>query len=786
MKGGDSLAGRYTLLEALGPGGTTAAWLAHDTESGRLVVLRVLADELVTRWEVLRDACQQTRGLAHAHIAQVFDFHREGGICFLSREYVEGVGIATLAGRPREEVLTAMASVAAALEAAHAAGVVHGDLKASKVLRDFAGAVRVVDLGLGAALRAASASGGASDDAELSSPARRGEDIHALGCLLHETLGRARGRDPVPAALTELVDAMRSADPGARPVDLAPIRRVLENLVRLAGPPPVRSTPPPALAAAPPVRSSSAPASPSAASDAVVPRVRLPSRHRGASPSGESRNAWYVGALAGLAVLALLVVFVLPRWIEGPGEDSSGEPSAEAAAASSTGPATPEADASSAGAFAATEPGSTGASAAAAGESAPAGSSGSAEDAEREAQDLLARLVPLREQLESQAVERWAAEEFAASVALEKEGDAALVDERHTEARDRYAEALAGLEAIDARREDVLRETLAQGRAALEKADGSGARGHFELALAIDAGNAEASRGLARVDTLDEVLWLVRDARRAEADGRTEDAVASFSRAVEIDPEWRPAQEGLDRTRARLAAESYDRALSAALVALAGRDFATARKRFQEARALRPDSPEVAAGLRQLEQAETSGAIASRRARAEAAEASERWSEAAEHYRAILAIEGQLAFAREGLARNEELARMASRIDGFLADPRRLFSATALNEARLLVESADRASGGRPALAERARKLRLVIRVATTPIPVEFRSDSATQVVIRRVGELGSFERRDVPLKPGDYVVVGQRDGYRDVRREISVVPGASPPVVDVRCTERI
>jgi hypothetical protein len=69
---------------------------------------------------------------------------------------------------------------------------------------------------------------------------------------------------------------------------------------------------------------------------------------------------------------------------------------------------------------------------------------------------------------------------------------------------------------------------------------------------------------------------------------------------------------------------------------------------------------------------------------------------------------------------------------------------------------------------------------------VVFESDTATEVVIRGVGTLGNFARRDVPLRPGRYIVVGRRNGYRDTRSEISVIPGRQQPVVEVRCTEKI
>ncbi|MCH8890441.1 MAG: hypothetical protein IH827_05130, partial [Myxococcales bacterium] len=109
-----------------------------------------------------------------------------------------------------------------------------------------------------------------------------------------------------------------------------------------------------------------------------------------------------------------------------------------------------------------------------------------------------------------------------------------------------------------------------------------------------------------------------------------------------------------------------------------------------------------------------------------------------------------------------------------------------LEEARNLLELGRRSAKGRPKLTEQVRILEIAVQLASTPIPVVFESDTVTEVVIRGMGTLGNFARRDVPLKPGRYVVVGRRDGYRDTRSEISIIPGKQQPVVEVRCTEKI
>jgi hypothetical protein len=190
--------------------------------------------------------------------------------------------------------------------------------------------------------------------------------------------------------------------------------------------------------------------------------------------------------------------------------------------------------------------------------------------------------------------------------------------------------------------------------------------------------------------------------------------------------------------------------------------------------------------LRQLQQIESSRAIVSLRKRAESAESAENWSEAASLYQTILKTQDNLSFAEEGLQRNRELARIAERIAKLLDDPTQLFRPEILEEAGDLMELGRRAAEGRPQLGGQVRNLEIAVQLASTPISVVFESDTVTEVVIRGVRTLGNFARRDVSLKPGRYVVVGRRNGYRDTRSEISVIPGRQQPVVEIRCTEKI
>jgi hypothetical protein len=91
-----------------------------------------------------------------------------------------------------------------------------------------------------------------------------------------------------------------------------------------------------------------------------------------------------------------------------------------------------------------------------------------------------------------------------------------------------------------------------------------------------------------------------------------------------------------------------------------------------------------------------------------------------------------------------------------------------------------------PRLEDQKNQLTRLLKRAATPLTVRFVSDNATEVSIYRIGRLGTFATQELQLRPGQYVAVGSRPGFRDVRLEFRVAPELEPRPVVVVCEEPI
>ncbi|PYS88076.1 MAG: hypothetical protein DMF64_21395 [Acidobacteria bacterium] len=154
----DSLVGstllNYRITEKLGAGGQGAVYKAVNTKLGRTVVIKVLPPELTGKEVNLKRFEREAMlasSLDHPNICTIYDLNETDGVLFIAMQYVAGRNVRQLVkGRPLElrSALSIAIQVADALAAAHARGIIHRDIKAGNVMVTDTGQVKVLDFGL--------------------------------------------------------------------------------------------------------------------------------------------------------------------------------------------------------------------------------------------------------------------------------------------------------------------------------------------------------------------------------------------------------------------------------------------------------------------------------------------------------------------------------------------------------------------------------------------------------------------------------------------------------------
>lgn len=201
---GAVLGGRYEIISTLGQGGMGAVYKARDREVDRMVALKVIRPELANQPEILSRFKQElilSREVTHKNVVRIFDLGEAENVKYITMEFVEGRDLRSLLREnpslPLEDKVKIVIQVCRALSAAHAEGVVHRDLKPQNIMVENNGRVVVMDFGIAHSMEQA---GVTSTGAVIGTPAyvspeqAKGEkidprsDLYTVGIVFYEML----------------------------------------------------------------------------------------------------------------------------------------------------------------------------------------------------------------------------------------------------------------------------------------------------------------------------------------------------------------------------------------------------------------------------------------------------------------------------------------------------------------------------------------------------------------------------------------------------------------------
>jgi len=243
---GVSFGGRYELDSRIAIGGMGEVWEATDHVIGRTVAIKILKDEYMGDPGFLERFRAEARHAAlvnHEGIASVFDYGEENGSAFLVMELVPGEALSTILEREgtlsTDKTLDIVAQTSAALQAAHAAGLVHRDIKPGNLLITPDGRVKITDFGIAriADQVPLTATGQVMGTVQYLSPeqasghaASPATDIYSLGIVAYECLAGKRpftGESQVAIAMAQINDA-----PPPLPETIAePVRNFVMSMI---------------------------------------------------------------------------------------------------------------------------------------------------------------------------------------------------------------------------------------------------------------------------------------------------------------------------------------------------------------------------------------------------------------------------------------------------------------------------------------------------------------------------------------------------------------------------
>lgn len=814
LKQGTQLADRYTLVRRLGGNSKTHTWLAKDRLTRASVALKITAggqhssDRLRAEW-------QANIRLMHAHIVRAFEFHTEPEVTFFSQQFIDGPDFSVLAGLPVADVLGPAGMLVDALAYVHAKGVVHRDIKASNVLFDGNGAPYLSDFGVSCAAGESGAGGSLIAQSPQSldgKPASAADDIFALGSLLFELLaGRPpwSSEDMAADIRNEVAAPLQAADGAALPEEIAAlVARMLDKdaskrpsanevaaELRRAGFAPHAAT----------ISGGSAPR----LDDEVIESVESihpVSRSRSdaaqsVTPESGGLSPKTVGIGLGVLILILVsVIFILPNNVANDTEPLTDEPAVVVEGDVAAAPIIVKDPDRRAGVYVDPEvrrrvKGSANApTRKLEGDDDITFSENRADysglDAEGharfETEATLGELLSALEVLEGRGVERWAIQEYRAARELYAQGDRAYLEKDFSYAEELYLGAMTVLEPLYERIEPTFQKAYEGAVVAFAAGDRLEALRLYELAVAVTPSHPGALAGYERARNLEAVLRLVEQGLEYEEDLELTVAQRSFEQAVELDNLWQPAHEGILRVEKTRTKIEFDTRMTEGFDAIAAGDFLGARAAFRVAKQLLPESGEPADGMLQVDQGLRLQDITTLEREAYLLEQDEHWDAVVQTYEEILKVDKSLSFAKDGLDQGRQMSALHVRLDKLIAEPDQLSIPSVMQSATLLVVDITTRPNIGSRLAGQRDELSRLLKRAATPLLIPLLSDNVTEVFVYKIGRLGNFMRKEIRLRPGTYVVVGSRPGYRDVRVEFRVAPEIDMQPVIIQCEEPI
>ena len=407
------------------------------------------------------------------------------------------------------------------------------------------------------------------------------------------------------------------------------------------------------------------------------------------------------------------------------------------------------------------------------------------ERSEAAAREILATFGALQDRVEFErlGLETYRAD-YDAIIDMANAADAAFAKREFDDAIAQYRAATDALLTYVQRQEDSFEQNLNAGIAAIANRNVNRAKTSLAVAATHRPNEPALSQAQDRLANLPETNRLIREAQRAILRNDYAAAESFLVKADELDPFTEDIEKQLQDLRRLRGDEEYNELITSGYAALNSGQLDEAKRIFENALGKRPNDSGAKTGLNEVLKRSDNDAIATLKARAERQERAENLRAAMQTYSTVLELEPNLQFALDGFERNRETVSLLAAVERILADPDMLSSNKEFENAQEILNDARSHEPMQDRHASKIDRLSHLLETASKPLPIVLVSDRSMQVRLATVGELEPFDRKELTLRPGRYLITGSANGCRDVRKTIVVAEGMAP--VAIVCDEPI
>ncbi|MDQ8182086.1 hypothetical protein [Pelagicoccus sp. SDUM812005] len=373
-------------------------------------------------------------------------------------------------------------------------------------------------------------------------------------------------------------------------------------------------------------------------------------------------------------------------------------------------------------------------------------------------------------------------ESFEAAFGLASEGKKFLDSGSFTLALQRMEEASNSLNAVQKAKQDYIRSNAAEGNRFIAQGKSEEAIAAFTKVLELDPANEEALKQLERSRVADKVFAALQSAKENEDALQYETALKFYRQAASIDAGSAKAQSGVSRVNRKIAERDFAAAYTAAQTAIAESRFQDAIVNYQAALKIFPERTDIEAAIEKAAAEKRQNDIVTRITQAYEYERVYDWESARNLYQELVQMEPDLKEAKDGLLRTGRMIRSILRYETLIEVAKGEAQRT---EFQLAIRTFDEAMKSKPEylpLTEEGERLRKFLQLQSQPVRVTLISDGSTWVSVQgpTMRKPEKFDSTTVDLLPGKYFIIGRKKGYQDVRFGIQIRGGMAQDPITV------